>query len=170
MDPVSVSFLYEKDEYVRAVRFYLRKSGTTPLWDVFVLLVILALVGVMVYFMGVTPMVIVLLVLTAVVLVMGGYLYLLSPGYQYDRMPKLREHHTLHFSMEDIGLQTATVAGVVKWDYTKFWISKTDYYLIQSRQVYTILPKRIFRDDQERSRFEAIVLAANPGIKRRVFG
>lgn len=169
MDTVCVSYLYEKDEYVRAVRFYLRKSGVTPIWNIFVLIGIMALEGVMVYFMGVTPMVIVLLVLTVAVLVMGLYLYFLSPGFQYDRNPKFREYYTLRFSQEDIGVQSETAAGIMKWTYTKLWISKTDYYLIQNQQNYTILPKRIFQDDAQCARFEAIVLAANPGIKRRVF-
>lgn len=169
MDMVSVSYFYEKDEYVRAVRFFLRKSGATPLWNVFVFAAVLAAVGVMIRLGGVTPMVIVLLVLLGVVLASGCVVFFVMPGYQYDRLPKLRERTTLRFSREDIGVRSDCAAGVIKWAYAKFWISRTDYYLIQSRQVYTILPKRIFQSDEERSRFEEIVLEANPGIKRRVF-
>lgn len=169
MEPVRVQFQYTKEEYVRAVRFYLRKSGTTPLWDIAVFAGILALVFMMIYLTGITPMTVALLVLLAVVSGLGAVVYLFMPGYQYDHTPQILEQRTLYFTVDDIGIQTASSAGIVKWTFTKFWCSKTDYYLIQNRQVYTLLPKRIFADDAERYRFEQIVMAANPNIRRRNF-
>lgn len=169
LEPVSISFRYERLEYIQSVRRYLRMCGVIHRWDWAVLAAILAAVGWIIRLTGITPMVVVLLVLTAVVAAMAGIVYGWMPGRQFDHTPQLRECCTIHFSVEDIGIQRETAAGVVPWSCRKLWSSPSSYYLIQSRQNCIILPKRAFRSQADRLRFEEIAAAANPDAKWKEF-
>ena len=166
MEPVSLSVEYRRADYVRAVRFYLRKS--TPLWwDLPLLAAVLLLVGVLFRLFGFTPMVAVLLTLMGLVLAVKCIVYLYLPGYQFDHTPQLRERCMLHFSVEDIGIHGTDAAAVVPWRYYALWSSQTDYYLIQNRQSYLILPRACFDSQADQIRFEQIAQAANPNLTRK---
>ena len=170
MDTIVIAFSYEREAYIRAMRLYLRKSGATPAWALILLAAVLGLIGFLIFMTGVTPMVVVLLVLTAAAGVMGFTVWLVKPGRHYDRTPVLRERCLYRFSLEDIGVQNETGAGVLPWNFTRFWITPTDYYLVRDAESCLLLPRSAFEDADTCRRFEDLVMAANPGIKRRVYG
>ncbi|MCI8477311.1 MAG: hypothetical protein HFE97_03035 [Oscillospiraceae bacterium] len=168
MEPVSLSFVYRREDYVRAVRFYLRKSGALLFWlGLLLMIAVMLLVGVLFHLFGFTPMAAVLLALAGLVLIVDLTVYWVLPGLRFDRNPQLQEKRILHFSVEDIGIQGEQAAGLVPWSYQALWSSRTDYYLIQSRQDYLILPRDAFSSRGDQLRFEQIVQMANPEIRRK---
>ena len=45
----------------------------------------------------------------------------------------------------------------MKWDiYSALWESHDFYYLIQAPRIYTLIPKRVFKDLNEKQLFEEI--------------
>lgn len=169
-EEITITHQLEREDYVRAMQLYLRKSGTIPWWYLPLFGVALVLVGVMIRLAGVTPIAITVLVAVAGVALGILGVYVLGPGYRYDRTPGLWARTRLCFSQEDIAFQSEEGAGLLPWELTRFWISPTDYYLIRSRQDYLIVPKALFADEETRRRFEALVIRANPQAICRRFG
>lgn len=169
-EEITITHQLEREDYVRAMRLYLRKSGTIPWWYLPLFGVALVLVGVMIHLAGVTPIAITVLVAAAGVALGILGVYVLGPGYRYDRTPGLWARTRLCFSQEDIAFQSEEGAGLLPWELTRFWISPTDYFLIRSRQDYLIVPKALFADEETRRRFEALVIRANPQAACRRFG
>ena len=166
---ITITYRLDRADYVRATRFYLRKSGVTPGWYIPLFALVVALVGVMVYYAGVTPIAVTVLVVAAVAAAGILAVYLVGPGRRYDRTPALWIQAQLRFSVEDIAFQTEEGAGILPWGLARFWISPTDYYLIRTRQDYLIVPKEFFPDDEARCRFETLVVQANPEAACRRF-
>ena len=169
MDTIVIAVSYEREDYVRAMRFFLRKSGATPGWALLVLAGVLDLIGFLIWMTGLTPMVLVLLALTLAAALMGVLVWLVKPGRHYDSTPSLRERCLYRFSLEDIGVQNETGAGILPWTFSRFWITPTHYYLVRDGESCLLLPRSAFEDRETCRRFEALVMAANPGIKRRAF-
>ena len=67
------------------------------------------------------------------------------------------EEYTLVFSKENIKFKTQSIDSEVKWDiYSELWESHDFYYLIQAPRLYTLIPKRVFKDLNEKQLFEEI--------------
>lgn len=165
MDEIRVNLQFVRGEYIRGVRLYLRKSRLAGPLDLILLAVILAITAVLIWLKGMTVVNTALVVLLAMAAGMGFYAYLVRPGYQFDHTPQCRESSAYTFTKEDIGLQNSSVAGVFTWAFTQFWNTEEFYFLLQDKQNYTMLPKRIFGGPEEWARFEALVVEAVPNIK-----
>ena len=169
-EEITITHRLEREDYVRAMRLYLRKSGAIPWWYLPLFGAALVLVGVMIRLAGVTPIAVTVLVVTAGTALGIGGIYIWGPGWRYDRTPALWATTQLCFSREDIGIQDEEGAGIFPWELTRFWISTADYFLIRSRQDYLIVPKALFPDEETRRQFEALVIRANPQAVCRRFG
>lgn len=56
------------------------------------------------------------------------------------------EEYILVFSYDIISWKTSKIESELKWDfYTELWKSKEFYYLIHAPHMYTIIPKRVFK-------------------------
>ena len=63
----------------------------------------------------------------------------------------------LVFSKETIKFKTQSIESEMKWDiYSALWENHDFYYLIQSPRIYTLIPKRVFKDLNEKQLFEEI--------------
>ena len=72
----------------------------------------------------------------------------------------------LVFSKETIKFKTQSIESEMKWDiYSALWENHDFYYLIQSPRIYTLIPKRVFKDLNEKQLFEEIVQSRVKTIK-----
>ena len=165
MEEIRVNLQFLRSEYVRGIRLYLRKSGIAGPRDLIIMLFALVLTAVLIWLKGMTVLNTALVVLLGMVALMGIFVYVVRPGYQFDHTPQCRDNSAYTFTNEDIGLQNSSVAGVFQWTFIKFWNTEEFYFLIQDKQSYTMLPKRIFGGPKEWERFEAMVKEAVPEIK-----
>ena len=73
------------------------------------------------------------------------------------------------FSEEGILFETATLHSELKWDtYTALWESGDCYYLVQTKQIYSILLKRAFAGDAEKLAFERMAEQGTKSTKRNI--
>ncbi|WP_242866010.1 YcxB family protein [Desnuesiella massiliensis] len=63
--------------------------------------------------------------------------------------------------------KTSNIESELKWDiYSELWESDDFYFLIQAPRMYTLIPKRVFEDQEEKQTFEEITLSNLKSIKR----
>ena len=62
-----------------------------------------------------------------------------------------------YFLRKPLYLKTQSIESEMKWDiYFALWESHDFYYLIQAPRIYTLIPKRVFKDLNEKQLFEEI--------------
>ena len=161
-EQVRIQFQLTQEEYVRGMRFYLRKSHTVSLVALVLLLVALGAAIRRPTFLS---------VLAAVlgVLLAGywGFLYGYAPGRAFRRDPALGQRILYCFTREDYARQDDRGAGVYDWDLKALWRGKEFYYLFPKEGGgFALLPRRAFPPEAELG-FEAILKAACPEAKWR---
>ena len=169
-EEVSIEFQLERREYVRAVRFYLRKSHLVSWIQAAVILLALVAVVILSEIMGrLTFLNTLVLVLSLMAMIWEGWLYLFQPGRLFNRDESLRERVRFLFTQEDIARQDSHAAAILDWDIHKLWRSGEFYYLFDGKGSYTILPLRAFPDSEACERFERLAVERCPGVKIKRF-
>ena len=109
-DQVRVTFQLERGEYIRGVRYYLRKSHLVSWVQVLVMLFALAATVTVTLMMGrLNFLNTLVLVLMAMAALYGLWLYWIKPGRIFDREAELAEPVTFLFTQEDVARQDERV-------------------------------------------------------------
>ncbi len=164
---VKITFAYERKEYVKGIRFRLRKSYVISWVQVLVLLVALGGMGVVLFLQwpsSFSVLNIFVLVLLLLVSLYGLYLYFLKPGMVYNRTPELSRTVRFLFTQEDIARQDSQTAVLLDWQVQSIWSSREFYFLFEGKDGYMMLPKRAFSSPEACKLFELLVAEANPGV------
>lgn len=157
LETVELRFQYTQSEYIKAERQYLISSKTIHKYDIALVAVFLLLSVVYMLFSSFSVFSILIFGLIIVVTALGSYLYILMPILKFKQTAKYHEEYTLVFSKENIKFKTQSIDSEVKWDiYSALWESHDFYYLIQAPRLYTLIPKRVFKDLNEKQLFEEI--------------
>ena len=168
---IEVAFRLSRSEYVRALRFCLRKRHLVSWIQLLTIAVALALAVVMARVMErVSVLCTMLFVLAVMLAVYSLYQYLLKPGRIFDRDPMLHRDIRFRFTGEDIARQDSETAVLLDWRVSKVWRNRDFYFLFEGKESYILLPRRAFGSAEEEKRFERLVLEANPGVAWRNFG
>lgn len=169
-EEVRVTFSLSRAEYVRAVRYYLRKSHLVSWVQVLVILIALAAAVVMGILMERMSFLCTLLVVLSVMVALYGlWLYAIQPGRIYDKNPALGRQVSFLFNREDLSRQDEETAVLLDWNLKKLWRGKEFYYLFQGEDGYLLLPKSAFQSEEERLHFEYLAQAACPEAKVKRF-
>lgn len=167
---VSISFKLSKKEYVRGVRYYLRKSRRMGWIQVLVLIVALAVVAasavILREFSFLNLMALVVLFIS---MGYGVFLYGWKPGGLFEKNPSLSLPVTFLFTREDIARQDEKAAVLLDWKVRQLWKGKEFYYLFGLEDGYTMFPLRAFPGKEGQKSFEKLVLDSNPGVVFRIF-
>lgn len=169
-EEVRASFSLSRAEYIRAVRYYLRKSHLVSWVQIVVILLALAASVVMGVLMErISFLCTLLVVLSVMVAGYGIWLYFFQPGRLYDKNPALGRPVSFLFNREDMARQDAKTAVLLDWDLKKLWRGREFYYLFRGDEGYLLLPKSAFRSEEECLRFEDLAQAACPKVKVKHF-
>ncbi len=169
MEQVEIRFQYTEQEFVKAVQKYLLASGTVRKADL-----VLAILGVpcallVLFFLSLKWLGILLLVGTVWFSCVIGYLYWYGQIMKFRKTPKYAEEYHMVFSAEGIMFETASLHSELTWKtYSALWESEECYYLVQTKQIYSILPKRAFAGDAEKSAFERMAQQGTRSTKRNI--
>ena len=123
-DQVRVTFQLERGEYIRGVRYYLRKSHLVSWVQVLVMLFALAATVTVTLMMGrLNFLNTLVLVLMAMAALYGLWLYWIKPGRIFDREAELAEPVTFLFTQEDVARQDETAAALLEnsVQFQSFW-------------------------------------------------
>lgn len=169
-EEVRVTFSLSRAEYVRAVRYYLRKSHLVSWVQALVILIALGAAAVMGVLMERMSFLCTLLVVLSVMVALCGlWLYVIQPGRIYDKHPELGRQVSFLFNQEDLSRQDAETAVLLDWDLKKLWRGKEFYYLFRREEGYLLLPRSAFRSEEDRLQFEFLAQTACPEVKVKHF-
>lgn len=167
MEMVELTFKYTQDEYIKAERQYLFASKTITKTSV-VILAIYFLLSLVYFFQssfGVLSIICIGIALFA--LITGCILYFYMPVYKFKKTSKYHEEYNLTFSKDGIKFKTSTINSKLSWNiYSEIWESEDFYFLIQAKQIYTIVPQRAFLNLATKQTFEKMVLSNLKYTKR----
>ena len=158
METVKLRFQYTQSEYIKAERQYLISNKTIHKYDIALVVYML--------FSSFSVFSILIFGLIIVVTALGSYLYILMPILKFKQTAKYHEEYTLVFSKETIKFKTQSMESEIKWNiYSALWENHDFYYLIQAPRIYTLIPKRVFKDLNEKQLFEEIAQSKVKTIK-----
>ncbi|MEM6255161.1 MAG: YcxB family protein [Cyanobacteria bacterium P01_D01_bin.156] len=142
--PVSATFTYQRDEYIRAVRYHyktilhLRRDTIAAVASIILGLYLVAIaqiswLGWLVLCMGL------------VLLAMMGYALFLLPIIIYRGQPKLKDSYSLRFSEEGIDFKTQQIDSTLQWSLYHTWRLTPEFYILYyGKREFTIIPRRVF--------------------------
>jgi hypothetical protein len=161
MNKITLSFQYDQKEYINAFRKYLFQSKIIRKRDL-IIVAIMSIVEVLLFvWSGLSIYSIVLGIILCFYLLIFSLLYYYQPGNVYKRTPKLHLAYKMTFTPERIMFKTSGVASELKWNiYKRLWQNQDFYYLIQTKNIYTIIPKRAFRNKEEMKLFESMAASS----------
>lgn len=158
MEKIEISFKYTKEEYVKAFREYLLLTKTIKKRDM--------IVAVLVIIFSTIWLILSKEILSGVCLLCGFLFFILScnlyywmPGRNFSQNSKFREEYNLTFSNEGIQFKTDSINSDLKWStYVNSMESEEFFYLIQAKQVFSVIPKRVFESVEVENGFREMVL------------
>jgi len=84
---------------------------------------------------------------------------------EFQRNPKYREEYHLTFSHENLHFKTASLDSTLQWThYERFIESPTLFLLMYGKGLYTLIPKRCFRSNEEIDIFRALLNETIPQL------
>lgn len=169
MKKLRLDFQYTQEEYVRAERKFLLASGVITRPKIALTAAYLAYALWYFFQSGGNGPSYLFLGVAFFAIAAGATLYLYAPIRHFKDAQKLQERYNLTFT--DLGIEffAATVRSDLKWEtYLELWESDTDYYLLQRGRRYTLLPKRVFPDEEARAAFQELVLQKTGKPKRAI--
>lgn len=158
METVNLIFKYSQKEYVKAFRQHLLLSKRVYRSDYIIIHLIIAALGWLLFHNPddwLYRMLFILCLIWGLIIYLG---YFSVPVRNFKAEPKFRNEYQLTFSKNGIKFITEGINSNLSWSiYTDMIESADFYYLIQTRQMYTIIPKRAFISEEQRKLFAEIV-------------
>lgn len=158
MEAIEVRFQYTEKEYIQAGRQFLLMNKLLKKSDIVLSIVLLPFALLYLFLSDFSTLSIVVCICTVIYMVIIGILYYLIPKMTYKQNSKLQEEYYLVFSEEGIKFRTNTIHSDLQWDvYKDFLENEAFFYLCQNKQLYSVIPKRAFKDEEEIQRFQELV-------------
>lgn len=157
-----LNFKYTRDEYIKSRRNYLFMNRTVKKID-------LILIGILIIFImylfinnGFSTMSVVLSILLFIIIVIFAILYIFQPGMFYDKIDKFKQQYHLEFKANKILFKTNDISSELEWNfYEALWENDNFFYIIHSKEMYTLIPKRVFNNINEITEFRELFLKYN---------
>ena len=156
-EPITLIFTHREREYVAATRLsYARVYHTRFLIILYsiVLSLGLFLISMSSEFMLGSVAVVVGLVL----LLFNLYAYFVTPGQYFRRNAKLQEEYNLQFSEEGLLFRSKGLESKLEWNfYSKVWETRQFYFLCYDKDLFTLIPKRVFTSEEQQRAFSELL-------------
>jgi hypothetical protein len=86
----------------------------------------------------------------------------------FRREPKFRDDYSLTFSQAGIHFQTAHIDSQLQWGlYSRALVDAHSYVLYHSSRQFTVIPKRVFQNEEQQEAFEQLLTQNISRIVRR---
>ena len=166
-ETVSLLFRYAESDYVRALRAHYSSRLRVRL-DI-VSAVVVALLGV---YSWRSPeyhwLSLVCLVASFVLVVILFAAFLVIPRLAFRSEAKFRDDYSLTFSRDGIHFRTAHIDSQLQWSmYSRALIDEHSYVLYYGSRQFTVIPKRVFQNAEQRQLFEQLLTQHVSKIIRR---
>ena len=156
-DSITLRFTYTEDEFVEACQFYAMRAMLKKS-DVIGSLAAIVVSLVMTSLNGIHWLWEMLFVAGFLLLVFNFTAYFILPRQHYRREPKYHTEYALTFSEQGIHFKTALAESQLEWGlYDMFWNIPHHYLLFYGRDLFTIIPKRVFANQADEQQFRALL-------------
>ena len=167
MKTVELVFEYTQSEYVKAEKQYLFARKIITKMSVVILAIFLLFSLGYLFLSSFSAISVIAFGVALITILAGCILYFYIPIYKFKQTSKYHEEYTLIFSKGGIHFKTPTIDSQLKWSvYSEMWESNDFYFLIQTPQLYTLIPKRVFANHGIEQSFENIALSNLKCAKR----
>lgn len=93
-------------------------------------------------------------VLGLIFLMFNFFAYFVTPRQYFERNTKFREQYSLQFSEDGLLFRTRDMESKLEWSfYTEVWETKRFYFLLYDKDLFTLIPKRVFTSEAQESAF-----------------
>lgn len=169
-----LDFEYTKDEFVDSRRkfIFMRKLITKLQVAVFVFLGLVDIFFLCTKGVEVLkhPIMIVVNVLYILCTIMTCFLYFIQPGLMFHQTAKFHQIYHLEFLEDNIIFHTDNLHSEINWNiYTALWENKKYFYLLQTKDIYSLIPKRVFSTEEEVIEFRELYHRQLPSVEYRYF-
>jgi hypothetical protein len=111
---------------------------------------------------GFSTMFIILCILLFILLAIFSVLYIFQPGMFYDKIDKFKQQYYLEFKDNKIFFRTDDISSELEWNfYEALWENDDFFYIIHSKEMYTLIPKRVFNNEMEMIEFKELFMKYN---------
>lgn len=157
-----LSFKYTRNEYIKSRRNYLFMNKIIKKTD----LILVGLLGLFTLYLflnnGFSTMFIILCILLFILLAIFSVLYIFQPGMFYDKIDKFKQQYYLEFKDNKIFFRTDDISSELEWNfYEALWENGDFFYIIHSKEMYTLIPKRVFNNEMEMIEFKELFMKYN---------
>ncbi|VEH40718.1 Uncharacterised protein [Fusobacterium varium] len=157
-----LSFKYTRNEYIKSRRNYLFMNKIIKKTD----LILVGLLGLFTLYLflnnGFSTMFIILCILLFILLAIFSVLYIFQPGMFYDKIDKFKQQYYLEFKDNKIFFRTDDISSELEWNfYEALWENDDFFYIIHSKEMYTLIPKRVFNNEMEMIEFKELFMKYN---------
>ncbi|MCD7979175.1 MAG: YcxB family protein [Fusobacterium sp.] len=157
-----LSFKYTRNEYIKSRRNYLFMNKIIKKTD----LILVGLLGLFTLYLflnnGFSTMFIILCILLFILLAIFSVLYIFQPGMFYDKIDKFKQQYYLEFKDNKIFFKTDDISSELEWNfYEALWENDDFFYIIHSKEMYTLIPKRVFNNEMEMIEFKELFMKYN---------
>lgn len=157
-----LSFKYTRNEYIKSRRNYLFMNKIIKKTD----LILVGLLGLFTLYLflnnGFSTMFIILCILLFILLAIFSVLYIFQPGMFYDKIDKFKQQYYLEFKDNKIFFRTDDISSELEWNfYEALWENDDFFYIIHSKEMYTLIPKRVFNNEMEMTEFKKLFMKYN---------
>ncbi|MFC4777324.1 YcxB family protein [Paenibacillus sp. GCM10023252] len=144
-------FKYSKEEYVKAMR---ESYDDSKFIDLLVAVGLLSL-GIYLSFTDSYELFsAIFIVISLVYIFMIFSKYFILPTIVYNREPKFKEDYELSFLENEILFKAGAMNSTIPWSYYFDYKQSKDFiFLKYAKERYTVIPKRIFKNDEEAKEF-----------------
>ena len=157
MAPITLVFTHAEKEYVAATRWFFARVYHTRFLlvlssIVFSVGLLLVLVGVDFVFAGAA------LIVGLILFLLNFYVYFVMPAQHFRRNSKFRDEYSLQFTDEGLRFQTKGVESKIEWSfYSKVLEAPQFYALRYDRDLFTLIPKRVFASNKQEADFRDLL-------------
>jgi len=149
---VEISFKYSKAEFVLAMREYYAKAMHLRT-DIFA-----GAAGLVAGYFLDDPLKTILMVAGVILLGIVILAYFALPRIRFRSDPKFQDEYALQFAEEGIHFKTEHIDSKIKWEIYKWvWETKHFYFLIASRTIMSIIPKRALSSPESENSFKELL-------------
>ena len=156
-ETINLTYKYTESEYVSAARFFYTRTLHTKLnLFISVIAIFSGLVGVLLA--GDSLLWSLLMFAGFLVLFFSYYAHFVTPRLHYQRNPKLREQYHLQFSEDGLVFRSKELESRLEWSfYSKVWETPQFYFLLYGKDMFTLIPKRVFSSREQEASFRSML-------------
>ena len=154
---IELRFKYTEDEFAEAWQFYATRSYLKKV-DVLVALLLILVSLIMIAINGYEWLWGLLFVIGFIFLVLNFIGYFVTPRQRFRRDAKYQEEYYLGISDTGLHFKMSNAESQLEWSfYQKVWNVPRHYLLFYGRDLFTLIPKRVFGGKEQEEQFKELV-------------